>query len=50
VFSEELAREQIRLIDGDIQHSRLMVLHKWRHRQFGRRINERLALLLRSQL
>jgi len=26
------------------------VLHKWRHRQFGRRINERLALLLRSQL
>jgi len=50
VFSEELAREQIRLIDADIQHSRLMVLHKWRHRQFGRRINERLALLLRSQL
>ena len=50
VFSEELAREQIRLIDGDIQHSRLMVLHKWRHRKFGRRINERLALLLRSQL
>ena len=50
VFSEELAREQIRLIDADIQQSRLMVLHKWRHRQFGRRINERLALLLRSQL
>jgi cardiolipin synthase len=50
VFSEELAREQIRLIEADIHHSRLMVLHKWRHRQFGRRINERLALLLRSQL
>ena len=50
VFSEELARDQIRLIDADIQQSRLMVLHKWRHRKFGRRINERLALLLRSQL
>jgi cardiolipin synthase A/B len=50
VFSEELARDQIRLIDADIQQSRLMVLRKWRHRKFGRRINERLALLLRSQL
>ena len=50
VFSEELAREQIRLIDADIQQSRRMVLNKWRHRKFGRRINERLALLLRSQL
>lgn len=50
VFSEELAREQIRLIDADIEHSRRMVLKKWRHRKFGRRLNERLALLLRSQL
>jgi cardiolipin synthase len=50
VFSDELARDQIRLIDADLQHSRLMVLHKWRHRKFGRRVNERLALLLRSQL
>jgi cardiolipin synthase A/B len=50
VFSQELAQEQIRLIDADIQQSRRMVLHKWRHRKFGRRINERLALLLRSQL
>ncbi len=50
VFSDDLAREQTRLIDADIQQSRLMVLHKWRHRKFGRRINERLALLLRSQL
>jgi cardiolipin synthase len=50
VFSTELAREQIRLIDDDILHSRRMVLNKWRHRKFGRRINERLALLLRSQL
>jgi cardiolipin synthase len=50
VFSEDLAREQLRLIDADIQQSRLMVLRKWRHRKFGRRINERLALLLRSQL
>ena len=50
VFSEDLAREQIRLIDADIQQSRLMVLRKWRHRTVGRRINERLALLLRSQL
>ncbi len=50
VFSEELAREQISLIDADILQSRRMVLKKWRHRKFGRRINERLALLLRSQL
>jgi cardiolipin synthase len=50
VFSEDLAREQTRLIEADIQQSRLMVLKKWRQRQFGRRINERLALLLRSQL
>jgi cardiolipin synthase len=50
VFSEELANGQLRLIDADIQQSRLMVLRKWRHRKFGRRINERLALLLRSQL
>jgi cardiolipin synthase A/B len=50
VFSEELAREQIRNIDADIQHSRRMVLKKWRNRKFGRRLNERLALLLRSQL
>ena len=50
VFSEELAREQTRLIDEDIRHSRLMVLKRWRNRKFGRRLNERLALLLRSQL
>lgn len=50
VFSEELAREQIALIDADIAKSRRMVIHKWKHRKFGRRINERLALLLRSQL
>jgi len=50
VFSESLAREHLRIIDADIQQSRRMVLHKWRHRKFGRRINERLALLLRSQL
>jgi cardiolipin synthase len=50
VFSEELAREQIQIIDADIAQSRRMVLNKWRHRKFGRRINERLALLLRSQL
>jgi cardiolipin synthase A/B len=50
VFSEELAREQMRLIDADIQKSRRLVLRKWRNRKFGRRVNERLALLLRSQL
>ena len=50
IFSEELAREQIRIIDADIAKSRRMVLKKWRSRRLGRRINERLALLLRSQL
>jgi cardiolipin synthase A/B len=50
VFSDELARVQIALIDADILKSRRMVPKKWRHRKFGRRINEKLALLLRSQL
>ncbi len=50
VFSEDLAREQTALIDADIAQSRRMVLKKWRNRKFGRRVNERLALLLRSQL
>lgn len=50
VFSEALAREQIALIEADIGKSRRMALKKWRHRKFGRRINEQLALLLRSQL
>ena len=50
VFSEELARQQVQLIDEDIKHSRRMVLRKWRSRTLGRRVNERLALLLRSQL
>jgi cardiolipin synthase len=50
VFSEELARQQTQLIDDDITRSRRMVLKKWRGRRLGRRINERLALLLRSQL
>jgi hypothetical protein len=50
VFSEELAREQLRLINADIQQPGLMMLHKWRHRKFRRRFNARLGLLLRSQL
>lgn len=50
VFSKELAQEQIQLIEADIAKSRRMALKKWRHRKFGRRINEQLALLLRSQL
>jgi cardiolipin synthase len=50
VFSEDLARQQIQLIDEDITLSRRMVLKKWRSRTLGRRVNERLALLLRSQL
>ena len=50
VFSEELAREQIRLMDADVLQSRRMVLKRWRSRTLGRRVNERLALLLRSQL
>ncbi len=50
VFSEQLARQQIALIDADIAQSRRMALKKWRNRKFGRRVNERLALLLRSQL
>jgi cardiolipin synthase len=50
VFSEELARNQTALIDADIAQSRRMVLKRWRNRKFGRRVNEQLALLLRSQL
>jgi cardiolipin synthase A/B len=50
VFSAELAATQMALIDADIKQARRMVLKKWRNRKFGRRVNERLALLLRSQL
>jgi cardiolipin synthase len=50
VFSEELAQRQMHLIDEDIKHSKRLVLKRWRNRQFGRRVNEQLALLLRSQL
>jgi cardiolipin synthase len=50
VFSQDLAEQQMRLIDEDIKHSKRLVLKRWRNRKFGRRVNERLALLLRSQL
>jgi len=50
VFSEELAKEQIKLIDADIAQSKRMAPQRWRRRALGRRVYERLALLLRSQL
>jgi cardiolipin synthase A/B len=50
VFSTELAGEQIRQIEEDIGKSKRMVSKRWARRPFSRRIYERLALLLRSQL
>lgn len=50
VFSEELAREQIAQIEEDISHSKKMILRRWAKRAFTRRIYERLALMMRSQL
>jgi cardiolipin synthase len=50
VFSKPLALEQIRLIDLDITLSKKMVLRRWARRSVTRRLYERLALLLRSQL
>ncbi len=50
VFSEELAAEQQRLVEADIGESKRMLPHRWRRRALGRRVNERVALLLRSQL
>lgn len=50
VFSEALATEQLQLIDADIAKSRKMVLRRWARRKVTRRLYERLALLVRSQL
>ncbi len=50
VFSADLAREQIRLIEQDMALSKRMVLRRWVKRAITRRFYERLALLLRSQL
>jgi cardiolipin synthase len=50
VFSTAFAREQLQQIDKDIARSRRMVLRRWRKRALTRRMYERLALLLRSQL
>jgi cardiolipin synthase A/B len=50
VFSAELAAEQIRYIEQDIAQSNRMVLRRWARRSVTRRVYERLALLLRSQL
>jgi len=50
VFSEDLAREQVELIDRDIALSRRMVPRRWARRAASRRFYERLALLVRSQL
>ena len=50
VFSPELAGEQIRQIEEDIGLSKRMVLRRWARRPFTRRMYERLALLMRSQL
>jgi len=50
VFSTDLAREQLRLIEEDISHSRRMVLKRWVRRRLARRFYEQVALLVRSQL
>ena len=50
VFSEELAREQIRHIEVDISRSKRMIRRRWARRALSRRIYEQVALLMRSQL
>jgi len=50
VFSADLAREQIALLEADIAQSRRMVLRRWAQRRVTRRFYERVALLMRSQL
>jgi len=50
VFSAELAEEQIRYIELDIERSKRMVPRRWARRSVTRRIYQNLALLLRSQL
>ena len=50
VFSEELADAQVRQIEEDIRHSKKMSPRRWARRMVSRRIYERLALLMRSQL
>jgi cardiolipin synthase len=50
VFSAQLAAEQIKYIEQDIDRSKRMVLRRWARRSATRRVYENLALLLRSQL
>jgi len=50
VFSESLAREQIRYFETDLAHSRRMLKKRWAKRRFSLRLLESLAILLRSQL
>jgi cardiolipin synthase len=50
VFSAELAREQVALIEQDIAKSRRLVRTRWARRALSRRVYERIALLVRSQL
>jgi cardiolipin synthase len=50
VFSEQLAREQVELIDRDIAQSKRMAPRRWARRAISRRFYERVALLVRSQL
>jgi hypothetical protein len=50
IFSPALAREQLELIETDIQESKRMIPRRWGRRSSTRRFYETLALLLRSQL
>jgi len=50
VFSPELAREQVQVIETDITKARRLNLRRWARRPASRRMLESVAILLRSQL
>jgi cardiolipin synthase len=50
VFDRDFAAEQVAMIEADLQKSVRISPSRWRTRPFGKRLYERTALLLRSQL
>ena len=50
VIDSAFAREQERVLEDDRGRSRRVTLDAWRHRPLWERIQERCAVLLRSQL
>jgi cardiolipin synthase len=50
VFDREIALEQIRLFEDDLEHSKRITYEQWQARPWREKVLERLASLLGSQM